>query len=92
MKEINRQNRFGLDYTISEVDSHEVLVKCEQGEMRFDASFEQMNQGWYRWMVQGNMIQDAFPFLSSGEREFLMTGITPKEWDKIFKLNESEEY
>ena len=29
-------------------------------------------------------IQDMLPHLSGGEREFLMTGITPEEWAEIF--------
>lgn len=30
------------------------------------------------------LIQDAFPHLSADEREFLLTGIHPKEWDELF--------
>jgi len=33
---------------------------------------------------QGTLIQDAFPRLSPEEREFLKTGITSEEWDKMF--------
>lgn len=29
-------------------------------------------------------VQYAFPFLSTDQREFLMTGISPGEWDDIF--------
>ena len=32
----------------------------------------------------GALIQTAFPELTSGEREFIMTGITPAEWAKQF--------
>ena len=32
----------------------------------------------------GQLIQDAMPQLSAEEREFLMTGITPAEWDSVF--------
>lgn len=32
----------------------------------------------------GALVQDAFPRLSAGEREFLMTGITPAEWNATF--------
>jgi len=32
----------------------------------------------------GTLIQDAMPYLSPGDREFLMTGITPEEWDDLF--------
>ena len=34
----------------------------------------------------GIHIQDAAPFLNPDEREFLMTGITPDLWDKMFKV------
>ena len=31
----------------------------------------------------GVLIQNAFPQLNADEREFLMTGIKPEEWDDI---------
>jgi hypothetical protein len=37
-----------------------------------------------RWKG-GELIQNAMPHLSADEREFLMTGITPDEWDDVFK-------
>ncbi len=40
--------------------------------------------GMDRWEVQGMCVQDAFPTLNAGQREFLMTGMTPKVWDKTF--------
>lgn len=30
------------------------------------------------------LIQDVFPNLSPDEREFIMSGITPEEWDSMF--------
>lgn len=32
----------------------------------------------------GELIQDAMPNLTADEREFLMTGITPEEWENTF--------
>ena len=32
----------------------------------------------------GELIQNAMPKLSADEREFIMTGITPVEWDSTF--------
>ena len=32
----------------------------------------------------GMLIQNAMPNLSADEREFIMTGITPEEWDSAF--------
>lgn len=31
-----------------------------------------------------NLIQHIVPHLSADHREFLMTGITPQEWDEAF--------
>ena len=36
-----------------------------------------------RWQ-EGELIQVAMPHLSADDREFLMTGITPEEWDAAF--------
>jgi hypothetical protein len=39
----------------------------------------------------GELIQNAFPHLSAGEREFIKTGITDEEWDELFGGDEDEE-
>lgn len=39
------------------------------------------------WM-SGTLIQNAMPNLSADDREFLMTGVTPEEWDEIFASTE----
>lgn len=48
-------------------------------EMDLDISTEQFNA----WQA-GELIQDAMPHLSSEEREFLISGIPPKEWNDTF--------
>ena len=40
------------------------------------------------WLEGKGMIQDLLPELSSDEREILMTGIGPREWDEAFKGEE----
>ena len=37
-----------------------------------------------KWLADGTLVQDAFPQLSDSAREFLMSGITPEEWDATF--------
>lgn len=32
----------------------------------------------------GELVQDVFPTLSAEEREFLISGITPNEWNEMF--------
>ena len=36
------------------------------------------------WLTSGMLVQDAFPQLSDSAREFLISGITPEEWDATF--------
>lgn len=45
-----------------------------------DVTEEQLS----RWKA-GGLIQVVMPHLSSDDREFLMSGITPEEWDELFK-------
>ena len=36
----------------------------------------------------GMLIQDAMPNLSAHMREFLISGVTPEEWDMMFKYDD----
>ncbi len=52
----------------------------------FDVSEEQVllyNEGLTN-------IQDCFPNLSSEDREFILTGITPDEWAELMSDNETD--
>jgi NDP-sugar pyrophosphorylase family protein len=48
--------------------------------MVFDMEPEQFYECYNAWR-NGKLIQDAFPSLTTIEREFVQTGITPDEWD-----------
>ena len=37
-----------------------------------------------RYELGQGHVQDIFPHLTPGEREFLITGVTPQEWDEMF--------
>jgi hypothetical protein len=37
---------------------------------------------------RGKLIQDAMPNLSEDEREFILTGILPEQWDAMFAEDE----
>lgn len=39
---------------------------------------------WEIYKESGHFIQNSFPDLTAGEREFLLTGITQEEWDETF--------
>lgn len=41
-------------------------------------------------MKAGALIQQAFPMLNCDQREFILTGITPEEWDEAFDFEGDE--
>jgi len=51
----------------------------ETNTMDLDITPEQV-----RKYNSGAFVQDAFPNLTADEREFILTGITPTEWDSMF--------
>ena len=54
---------------------------------KFISLAEAMPEELYAWKT-GTVIQEAMPRLNADEREFVMTGITPEEWN--FHLGEEE--
>jgi hypothetical protein len=48
-------------------------------EMDIDVTLDQLRS----WR-SGTLIQTAMPNVSMDEREFIMTGVTPQEWDETF--------
>ena len=55
------------------------MMSGKSHEMKINVSEKQITL----WM-EGALIQDVMPNLTPEEREFLMTGITPAEWDATF--------
>lgn len=47
----------------------------------------QQAQSWY----YNTLIQDAFPLISNADREMLISGATPEEWDRMFGNNSQED-
>lgn len=55
------------------------ILSGKYSTMYLDVTEEQLQR--HR---NGELIQDVFPHLPAEEREFIMSGITPKEWEKIY--------
>jgi hypothetical protein len=51
--------------------------------MELDITYEQLDRVNNRYESK-ELIQNIVPNLSMEEREFLITGITPKEWNELF--------
>jgi len=52
-----------------------------------DVTQEQLNA----YFDGKGLVQEIFPQLTTEEREFIMTGITPEEWDELFFDDGNEE-
>jgi hypothetical protein len=79
-------------FTIYLTVENKVLVVRRVGgldkEMQFNTTeVMEVAEGFDKWN-QGALIQNAFPMLDAGEREFLLTGMTPYEWRSIFGSEE----
>lgn len=73
-----------LEHTIHMTDDkNKTLVRVGPEEMVFNCSYLQFLVG-YRRCHSGVLMQDAFPFLTADEREFLMSGTTPKKWEEMY--------
>ena len=64
---------------------NESMLTGNKGSMDIDVTNEQIQ----RW-VGGELIQNAMPNLTADEREFIMTGITPEEWDEAYAEDDVE--
>ena len=51
----------------------------EKNTMEIDVTQEQLDL-WNN----GMLIQEAMPHLSSDEREFILSGYTPEDWDQMY--------
>ena len=55
----------------------------KESTMELDVTIEQLERFENR-RENGEHVQTIFPNLTKGEREFLLTGITPIEWVQMF--------
>ncbi len=62
-------------------------ISGEVHTLELDITSEQLDRIENRFGSK-ELIQDIVPHLSIDEREFLMTGITSEEWNKMFAEDE----
>ena len=55
------------------------IITGKVGEMDLDVTAEEMSA-----FIKGEYVQRAFPRLNAGEREFMLNGILPEDWDEMF--------
>jgi hypothetical protein len=50
-----------------------------------------MTHDLFDYLDKKKHVQDAFPYLSAGEREQIMTGTHPECWEKMFPEEDEDE-
>lgn len=48
-----------------------MVLPTRQGELEY-------------WEDSNALVQDVFPHFTAAQREFLISGLTPEEWNKLF--------
>lgn len=66
--------------------SHKSQISGKINTMDLDVTKEQLDK-----FNAGAYIQDVFPHLTAGEREFILTGVTPEEWDAVMGSEDDDE-
>ena len=74
------------------VFAEDVCVSCGtvhtfEVESQFARAFA---NGFALWQYHGVLIQDALPFLTAGQREILMTGVSDECWNVMFPAEDEE--
>lgn len=64
------------------------IISGKTNTMELDITQEDLDR--YE-QVSGLLVQAVFPKLSSSEREFLISGITPTEWNDTFGEEENDD-
>ncbi len=79
-------NRLGHEYTVfydRVTNICGVYNKQMESNMDFHCDLDTFQHAVMEWK-SGTKIQDVMPNFSADQREFLMTGISPEEWEDLF--------
>jgi len=72
-----------IEHVAEPTDDGMVVIRLSSGRsLAIDCTMEQYVDGM-SFYKKGELIQNAFHFLSSSEREFLLTGLTDEEFDAV---------
>ena len=73
---------------VSAVRDKSVNIDCQLCGLEFNVLVA--TDDWKEWKSGERYIQDAFRYLSSGERELLISGTCDNCWKVLYAMEESE--
>lgn len=71
-------------YTV-DVEAGGIRVNVDGRFMHFSGVTPKQMIAAQKRYDEGAKVQNAFSFLNEDQREFLMTGLTPEEWNYLFE-------
>ncbi len=84
---IKRISPHGFYYylSVNMADKNKTDVTTQGKTLTLDMQIDRVTMCWFNWQMKRYLIQDAFPDLPLEQREFLISGVTPEEWNTLFK-------
>ena len=78
------------DFIIHNYNPGSEWVTIQVNDIMSDAHFIDVKMIDLAAYEDGALIQDAFPYLTLGQRELMLTGLTEDMWDEMFPNDEEE--
>lgn len=81
MRKMFLVNKAGKTFILNDMFGQHGVTSIRQADKRISvrASLDEMMRGWAAWTTGNVRLQEAFPFLSQDEREFLNTTTLPSD-------------
>lgn len=78
------------DFTIHNYNPGDEWVTIQINDIMGDAHYIDVKMVDMSAYEDGALIQDAFPYLNSAQRELMLTGLTEDMWSEMFPNDEEE--
>ena len=88
-----RKNTVGRTYTLSATPDNKTSteIATDGKKITVNMDIDEVSQCWFNWQMRGQFVQQAFSKFTASEREFLISGVTPEEWNRIFNDYNNQE-
>jgi hypothetical protein len=73
------------------MNTQETIIKCNPCLICKETAYITVPTDGYMQWLQGTLIQDAFPDMSVGDRETLISGIHPGCWEILYPADKEED-
>ena len=72
------------DFDIEHINSKTIRIKGKCVRTKKPVEMLVSAEGYKKYYEKGEFIQDTFPELTSGQREYFVSGISEEGWNELF--------